>query len=88
MVRSGVIPVVCPFRGFDRIPARLLLSPSDQGSCRAMQIKTLKEHEKDHLLQVLVKTHWNIQKTALLLQIPSAEVKRKIKEHRLKKSRP
>lgn len=53
-----------------------------------MQIKTLKEHEKDHLLQVLVKTHWNIQKTALLLQIPSAEVKRKIKEHRLKKSRP
>jgi transcriptional regulator of acetoin/glycerol metabolism len=50
-----------------------------------MRIKTLKEREKDHLLQVLVKTHWNIQKTALLLQIPLAEVRRKIKEHRLEK---
>ena len=54
-------------------------------SCRAMQIKTLKEREKDHLLQVLVKTHWNLQKTALLLQIPLAEVRRKIKEHRLER---
>jgi transcriptional regulator of acetoin/glycerol metabolism len=53
-----------------------------------MQLKTLKEREKDHLLQVLVKTHWNIQKTALLLQIPFAEVRRKIKEHGLRKPRP
>ncbi|RJR29544.1 MAG: hypothetical protein C4576_35220 [Desulfobacteraceae bacterium] len=50
-----------------------------------MQIKTLKERERDHLLQVLVKTNWNIQKTALLLQIPLAGVKRKIKEHGLKR---
>ncbi len=50
-----------------------------------MQIKTLKEREKDHLFQVLVKTDWNIQKTALLLKIPISEVRRKIKEHGLEK---
>jgi DNA-binding NtrC family response regulator len=49
-----------------------------------MKIKTLKELEKDHLLHVLEKTHWDIQKTAGLLQIPSSEVRRKIKEHGLK----
>jgi DNA-binding NtrC family response regulator len=52
-----------------------------------MEIKTLKEREREHLLQVLEKTGWNIQKTAGLLQIPSSEVKRKIKEHGLKRSR-
>ena len=26
-----------------------------------MEIKTLKEREKDHLLQVLEKTHWRIR---------------------------
>jgi transcriptional regulator of acetoin/glycerol metabolism len=50
-----------------------------------MQIKTLKQREKDHLLQVLVKTRWDIQKTALLLQIPAPEVRRKIREHRIEK---
>ncbi len=52
-----------------------------------MEIKTLKEREKDHLLHVLKKTHWNIQKTASLLQIPSSEVRRKIKEHGLRRPR-
>ncbi|MEW6665891.1 MAG: helix-turn-helix domain-containing protein [Thermodesulfobacteriota bacterium] len=52
-----------------------------------MEIKTLKEREKDHLLQVLDKTHWNIQKTASLLQIAASEVRRKIREHGLNKPR-
>jgi DNA-binding NtrC family response regulator len=52
-----------------------------------MQVKTLKQLEKDHLLQVLAKTRWDIGKTALLLQIPAPEVRRKIKEHRLDKPR-
>lgn len=52
-----------------------------------MEIKTLKEREKDHLLQVLEKTHWNIQKTASLLQISTSEVGRKIKEHGLRRPR-
>jgi DNA-binding NtrC family response regulator len=58
-----------------------------RGLSWVMEIKTLKEREKDHLLQVLEKTHWNIRKTAGLLQIPSSEVRRKIKEHGLRRSR-
>ena len=50
-----------------------------------MRIQTLKQREKDHLFQVLAKTDWDIGKTALLLQIPVTEVRRKIKEHRLRK---
>ena len=52
-----------------------------------MEIKTLKEREKDHLLQVLEKTHWDIQKTAGLLQITTSEVRRKIREHVLRDPR-
>lgn len=52
-----------------------------------MENKTLKEREKDHLLQVLEKTHWNIQKTASLLQITDSEVRRKIREHGLRNPR-
>jgi len=50
-----------------------------------MKIKTLKELEKDHLLHVLEKTTWDIRKTAGLLQIPSSEVRRKIKAHGLRR---
>jgi len=52
---------------------------------QSMQIKTLKEREKDHLFQVLAKTAWDLQKTALLLQVSVSEVRRKIKEHGLQK---
>jgi len=52
-----------------------------------MKVKNLKEREREHLLYVLEKTHWNIQKTATLLQITSSEVRRKIKEHGLRRPR-
>lgn len=46
-------------------------------------MKTLKEREKEHLLDILEKTMWDLEKTARVLQIPLAQVKRKIKEHGL-----
>lgn len=49
-----------------------------------MKIKTLKEKEKEHLQEVLKKTRWNLEKAALLLQIPLTQVKRKIREHGFK----
>jgi transcriptional regulator of acetoin/glycerol metabolism len=52
-----------------------------------MEIKTLKDREKDHLLHVLEKTHWNIQKTAGLLKITPSEVGRKIRQHGLRDPR-
>lgn len=50
-----------------------------------MRIKTLRELEKDHLIQVLEKTHWDLVKTTNLLQISISEVRRKIKVHGLKR---
>lgn len=44
-----------------------------------MEIKSLEENEKDHLLTVLDKTHWDLSKTARLLQIPLADLKSRIK---------
>lgn len=44
-----------------------------------MKIKSLEENEKDHLLAVLDKTHWDMSKTARLLQIPLDVLKSKIK---------
>ena len=52
----------------------------------AMEIKSLKIKEEELLKEVLVKTHWDLEKTARLLKITLSQVKRKIKEHGLIKS--
>lgn len=46
-----------------------------------MKMKSLKESEKEHLETVLRKTHWDLQKTARLLQISLRQVKAKITEY-------
>jgi transcriptional regulator with PAS, ATPase and Fis domain len=43
-----------------------------------MEIKTLKEHEKEHLLTILRLTSWDIGKAAHLLKISIPKLKRKI----------
>jgi len=48
-----------------------------------MEIKTLKDKEKELLYEVLAKTHWDLQKTSRLLKISLSQVKRKIREHGL-----
>jgi DNA-binding NtrC family response regulator len=53
-----------------------------------MSIKTLKEREQELLAAVLVKTHWDLTKTARLLRIPLSQVKRKITEYGLGKPNP
>jgi len=53
----------------------------------AMEIKSLKIKEEELLKEVLVKTHWDLEKTARLLKITLSQVKRKIKEHGLIKSK-
>jgi DNA-binding NtrC family response regulator len=50
-----------------------------------MEIKSLKIKEEELLKEVLVKTHWDLDKTARLLKITLSQVKRKIKEHGLTK---
>ena len=52
----------------------------------AMEIKSLKIKEEELLKEVLVKTHWDLDKTARLLKISLSQVKRKIKEHGLAKA--
>ncbi len=53
----------------------------------AMDVKTLKELEKEHLRTVLEKTGWNIEKAARLLRISVSQVKRKIRTQGLKPPR-
>jgi hypothetical protein len=48
-----------------------------------MKIKTLQECQKAHLLMVLQKTAWDLDKTARLLQVPLARVKEKIRQYGL-----
>jgi len=50
-----------------------------------MEIKTLKEREKEHLLKVLQLTSWDLEKAARLLKISISKLKRKIWEHGLTK---
>lgn len=50
-----------------------------------MKLKTLKEREKEHLLQVLEMTGWNEEKASILLKIPLAQVQRKIRENAIEK---
>jgi DNA-binding NtrC family response regulator len=49
-----------------------------------MPMQTLKEREKEHLLAVLEKTHWNLSKTACLLRISLKELEEKMRDHELK----
>ncbi|HKI48487.1 MAG TPA: helix-turn-helix domain-containing protein [Desulfobacteria bacterium] len=48
-----------------------------------MDLKTLKEIEREHLRTVLEKTGWNIEKASRLLKISVSQVKRKIQTHGL-----
>ncbi len=50
-----------------------------------MKIKSLKESEKEHLLNVLAKTHWDLEKTSRLLKISLQRVKSKIKEYGIRR---
>jgi transcriptional regulator with GAF, ATPase, and Fis domain len=49
-----------------------------------MEIKSLKSKEKELLEVVLVKTHWNFEKTSRLLKITVSQIKRKIKAYDIK----
>jgi DNA-binding NtrC family response regulator len=51
-----------------------------------MKIDSLKESEKKHLLTVLKKTHWDLEKTSRLLKISLKSVKLKIKEYGISQS--
>jgi DNA-binding NtrC family response regulator len=48
---------------------------------------TLQEWEREHILTVLVKTDWNLNKTAHLLRISVSVLEQKIREHRLEQSK-
>ena len=48
---------------------------------------TLHEWEREHILTVLVKTDWNLEKASHLLRISVSELQQKIREHRLKGSK-
>ena len=51
-----------------------------------MEIKSLKSKEEELLKEVLGKTHWDLEKTSRLLKVSLSQVKRKIREHGIKKS--
>jgi transcriptional regulator with GAF, ATPase, and Fis domain len=51
-----------------------------------MKIKSLKESEKEHLLNVLEKTHWDLEKPSRLLKISLQQVKSKIKKYGISQS--
>ncbi len=53
-----------------------------------MEIKSLKESEKEHLLNVLMKTHWDLEKTSRLLKISLNRLKYKIKEYDIRRPDP
>lgn len=48
---------------------------------------TLQEWEREHILTVLVKADWNLNKAAHLLRISVSGLERKIREHRLGQSK-
>jgi transcriptional regulator with GAF, ATPase, and Fis domain len=50
-----------------------------------MNLKTLKQREKEHLQQVLEMTGWDEEKASLLLKIPLAQVQRKMRENAIEK---
>jgi DNA-binding NtrC family response regulator len=48
---------------------------------------TLHEWEREHILTVLVKTDWNLDKASHLLRISVSELQQKIRGHRLEGSK-
>ena len=54
------------------------------GSAMGMEVKSLREVEKDHLRAVLVQTSWDLEKAARLLEVSLPFLKRKITEHGLR----
>jgi len=52
-----------------------------QDRIAVMEIKSLKSKEKELLEAVLVKTHWNLEKTSRLLKISVSQIRRKIKSY-------
>jgi transcriptional regulator with GAF, ATPase, and Fis domain len=50
-----------------------------------MEIKTLRDKEQELIQEVLTKTDWNLEKASRLLQISLSQVKKKIREHGLRK---
>ena len=53
-----------------------------------MRINTLQELEKEQIRKVLEKTHWNMEKTARLLQITLSQLKRKIRKYGIESKGP
>ncbi len=51
-----------------------------------MEIKSLKSKEKELLEEVLVKTHWNLEKSSRLLKISVSQIRRKIKVYNIDKT--
>ncbi|MCF8062583.1 MAG: hypothetical protein K9M82_08720 [Deltaproteobacteria bacterium] len=49
-----------------------------------MEVKALREVEKDHLRAVLAQTSWDLEKAARLLEVSLPFLKRKITEHGLR----
>ena len=45
-----------------------------------MKIKTLRECTREHFEMVLEKTRWDLEKTALLLQVPVVRVRQMLEE--------
>ena len=50
-----------------------------------MNLKTLKQREKEHLQQVLEMTGWDEEKASLILKIPLAQVQRKMRENAIER---
>lgn len=52
---------------------------------RVMQEETLRDKEIKLILEVLEKTHWDVEKSSRLLKIPVSQLKRKISEYKISK---
>jgi transcriptional regulator of acetoin/glycerol metabolism len=48
-----------------------------------LEIKTLRDKEKELMLKALSKTDWNLFEASRLLQIPVSRLKQKIRQHGL-----
>ncbi len=53
-----------------------------------MENFTLKEREREHLREVLTKTHWDLEKAAHVLRIPMFQLTQKLKEYGLEHPEP
>ena len=53
-----------------------------------VEMKTLKEKEKEHLQEVLEITHWDLDKASRLLTLTLKQVKKKISEHGIEVKEP